>query len=56
MARRRSNHEGTIYKLANGSFRAQIRLNGGGRLSHNAKTEKECIEWRKKTITQIDQG
>jgi len=55
MARRRSNHEGTIYKLANGSFRAQIRLNGE-RLSHTAKTEKECIDWRKKTITQIDQG
>jgi integrase len=55
MAKRRSNHEGTIYKLSNGSYRAQIRLNGE-RLSHTAKTEKECIEWRKKTITQIDQG
>jgi integrase len=55
MTKRRSNHEGTLYKLTNGSFRAQIRLNGE-RLSHTAKTEKECIEWRKKTITQIDQG
>ena len=55
MARRRSNHEGTIYKNANGSFRVQIRLNGN-RLSHTAKTQKECVEWRKKTIVQIDQG
>jgi integrase len=55
MAKRRSNHEGTIYKLANGSFRVQIRLNGK-RLSHTAKTQKECVEWRKKTIVQIDQG
>jgi integrase len=55
MAKRRSNHEGTIYKLSNGSYRAQIRLNGE-RLSHTAKTEKECIDWRKKTIAQIDQG
>ena len=39
MAKRRSNHEGTIYKLANGSFRVQIRLNGR-RLSLTAKTQK----------------
>jgi integrase len=55
MSKKRGNTEGTIFKLENGTFRAQISLNGR-RLSHSAKTEKECRDWLKKTITQIDHG
>lgn len=39
----------------NGTWRAQVTLQGK-RLNFNAKTHKECQEWLKKTIGQIDDG
>lgn len=55
MARRRGNQEGSIYKREDGSWRAQITLDGR-RLSHSGKTRAVCQEWLKKTIKQIDSG
>jgi integrase len=55
MAKRRANHEGTIFKRNNGSWRAQVSIQGR-RLSHTAKTQRECKEWLKDTIKQLDQG
>ena len=54
MAKKRGNHEGSIYPWRDG-FRAQVSIEGR-RLSHVAKTQKECREWLKKTIAQIDEG
>ncbi|MHA2064064.1 MAG: tyrosine-type recombinase/integrase [Candidatus Thorarchaeota archaeon] len=55
MAKRRGNNEGTTYRLEDGSWRSQITLEGR-RLSKSAKTRRECEEWRKKKIRQIDKG
>lgn len=55
MAKKRGNNEGSIYKRKNGSWRAQISLDGR-RLSFTAQTRHECQEWMKKTIRQIDDG
>ena len=55
MAIKRGNNEGSIHKLPSGSWRAQVTLNGH-RLSWTAKTRKECQEWIKETIGQIDDG
>jgi integrase len=55
MAKRRANHEGTIFKRDKGSWRAQVSIQGR-RLSHTAKTQRECKEWLKDTIKQLDQG
>lgn len=55
MARRRGNNEGSIYKRDDGSWRAQITLDGR-RLSFTAKTRQECQAWLKGTIKQIDSG
>jgi integrase len=55
MAKRRANHEGTIFKRKNGSWRAQVSIQGR-RLSHTAKTQRECKEWLKETIQHLDQG
>ena len=52
MARRRSNHEGTIYKLANGSFRVQIRLNGE-RLSITQKLRKNVSNGVRKQLPKL---
>ena len=55
MAKRRGNNEGSIYKRSNGTWRAQINLNGR-RLSFSAKTKTECQQWIRKTTHQVDQG
>lgn len=55
MAKRRSNNEGTIYKRANDKWRAQITIDGQ-RLSFTANTQKECQNWLKQTILDINQG
>lgn len=55
MAKRRCNHEGTIYQRGDGKWRAQVTLDGR-RLSFSAKTRRECLEWLKKTNGQIDDG
>ena len=55
MAKKRGNNEGSIHRRPNGSWRAQVTLQGR-RLSHTANTRRECQDWLKKTIGQIDDG
>lgn len=55
MAKKRGNNEGSIHRRANGSWRAQVTLNGR-RLSFTAGTRRECQEWLKKTARQIEDG
>lgn len=55
MAKKRGNNEGSINQRENGSWRAQATVDGH-RLSFTGKTRKECQEWLKKTIRQIDEG
>jgi len=55
MAKRRGNHEGSIYQNPTGTWRAQVSINGR-RLSATRKTQKECRDWIKATIKQIDKG
>ena len=51
----RGRNEGSIFQRKNGRWRAQVTLDGR-RVSHSAKTRRECHEWLKKTIRQIDEG
>ena len=44
MTKRRGWNEGTIYKLDNGSWRAQVCVQGR-RLSHRSKTYAESLQW-----------
>ncbi len=55
MAKRRANHEGTIFKRDNGTWRAQVSIHGR-RLSFTGQTQKECQEWVKKTRKQLEAG
>ncbi|MCC7130131.1 MAG: hypothetical protein B6D39_04800 [Anaerolineae bacterium UTCFX2] len=55
MAKIRGKKEGSIHQRKNGTWRAQICLEGQ-RLSYTARTKLECQDWIKKTIRQIDQG
>ena len=55
MTKRRGNHEGSIYQRKDGNWRAQITLEGN-RLSFSAKTRRECQNWIKNTVNQIDEG
>ena len=55
MARRRGNNEGSLYRRKDGLWCAQISL-GGRRLTKYAKTQKECRDWIKETISKIDGG
>ena len=55
MTKRRGNNEGSIHQRKDGSWRAQITLEGR-RLSFSAKTRRECQRWIKNTINQIDDG
>ena len=52
---RRGRNEGSIYQRANGTWRAQVTIDGQ-RLGHTAKKRAECYEWLRKTLDQIDQG
>ena len=55
MVNKRGQNEGSIYKRENGSWRAQISLHGK-RLSYTGKTKRECLDWIRKTKSQIDLG
>ncbi len=52
---RRANHEGSIYQLRSGNWRAQLHINGK-RVGHTAKSKSECRDWLKKMISQVDAG
>src|SRR5271157_5950145 len=55
MATKRGNNEGSIFKQANGKWRAQVSINGK-RMSHTANSKAECQDWIRKMLNQIDQG
>jgi integrase len=55
MARRRGNNEGCIYLRKDGRWCAQVSLSGR-RLTKYGKTQKECREWIKDTVTKIGNG
>jgi len=55
MARKRGNNECSIFRKKNGSWRAQVSIDGR-RLSFTGKTKKECQDWIKKTLGQVDDG
>ena len=55
MVKIRGKKEGSIHQRKNGTWRAQASLDGQ-RLSFTASTRRECQEWLKKTIGQIDNG
>jgi integrase len=52
---RRGRNEGTIFRKANGSWRAQVSIEGK-RLSYTAWSRAECLDWLRRTQTQIDDG
>jgi len=52
---KRGKNEGTIYKRSNGTWRAQISLEGK-RLSFSAKTQAECHDWIRRTLDLVDNG
>jgi integrase len=55
MARRRGNNEGSIYHRKDGLWCAQVSLEGR-RLTKYGKSQKECRDWIKETLTKIDGG
>ncbi len=56
MARKkRGRNEGSIYKRQNGTWRAQIYIDGD-RLNFGAKTKSECLKWLREIQSQIDLG
>ena len=55
MTRKRGNNEGSIHRRESGTWRAQVTLEGR-RLSHTANTRRECQDWIRETLGQIDYG
>ena len=55
MAKKRGHNEGSIHKRKNGTWRAQVTLNGQ-RLSYSTKSRTEVRAWMKQTLEQIEQG
>ena len=55
MSRKRANNEGTVYKLPSGRWCAQLSLEGR-RMSKTFNTQKEGLDWIRKTRGQIDDG
>ncbi|MCL4561925.1 MAG: site-specific integrase [Chloroflexi bacterium] len=53
--RKRSNGEGTIYRLKTGTWRAQVAVNGV-RFGFTAKTQADCQIWLRNQLTKADQG
>ena len=55
MTRKRGNNEGSIYQRSNGSWRAQITVEGG-RLGYTANSRAEAIAWLRDMGNQVDRG
>jgi integrase len=55
MGKRRGNNEGSIYQRPDGRWCAQVSI-GGRRLTKYAATQRECRDWLKETIAQVDDG
>jgi integrase len=52
---KRGRNEGTIFRKANGTWRAQVSIEGK-RISHTATSYAEGRNWTRKMLDQIDQG
>jgi integrase len=52
---KRGNNEGSIHQLPSGTWRAQASLEGK-RVSFTSKSKRDCQEWLRRTLGQIDQG
>jgi integrase len=52
---KRGNSEGSIHKRVNGTWRAQVSLDGK-RISYTAETRAEAHEWLRKMMDQVDRG
>jgi integrase len=52
---KRGRNEGSIFKKANGTWRAQISIEGR-RISYTAPSRAECHQWLRKMLNQMDQG
>lgn len=52
---KRSHGEGTVYRKTDGSWRAQVTIDGQ-RLSFSAPTRKACAKWLQSILGQIEQG
>jgi len=55
MAKRRANHEGTLYRRKDGLWCAQVSLDGH-RLTKYGKTQQECRLWVQGILGKIDSG
>ena len=55
MAKKRGQNEGTIYKRKDGTWSAQVSIQGR-RLTGYAKTQSEARAWLRKTLNQVDSG
>ena len=55
MAKRRGNHEGTLYQRKDGLWCAQVSLNGR-RVTIYGKNQRECREWIKAAMERIEGG
>lgn len=55
MSKKRGNNEGSIYKRGYGAWRAQVTLDGK-RLTYTGKTRKECQDWIRSVLNEIDDG
>jgi integrase len=51
----RGRNEGSFHQRSNGTWRAQVSVNGN-RISHGAKTKDECQVWLRRMQIQLDQG
>ena len=55
MAKRRGNHEGSIYQRKNGRWAAQVRIQGK-RFTKSFGTQKQCRAWIRQMQEQIEYG
>ena len=55
MAKRRGQNEGSIYRRKDGSWCAQVTVSGK-RLTNYGKTRRECSDWLKETLAQVESG
>lgn len=52
---RRGKNEGTIFRKPNGSWMAQVSIDGR-RMSHGSASRADCQAWVRRTLDQIDGG
>ncbi len=55
MAKRRGNHEGSIYRRKDGLWCAQVTLDRH-RLTKYSKSQSECRDWIKQTLAKVEGG